>query len=438
MSRLWSGPSLRLLQLFEAVVQERSFGGASRRIRISQSAVSQGVLRLEAMLGAELFERGSKGSTPSELGRILLVRTERLFKQIEGALVEPLVGPPFVESQRAAITARRITDSHIRALAAIAQSGSIERASHHLGISQPAIQRSARDLESVLRRPLFNRTARGLIASRSGAELARRLQLSVRELDYARDEIEAARGSSVARLSIGALPLSGTALLAAAINDLTAEFPSARIVVLDAVYDLLLEHLRSGRIDILVGVLRRPDWADDVHEIPLFHDPYAIVVRPSHPLAGRKGVTIDDLARYEWLAPAEGAPRRRSIEALFAQSGRNVTISVETSSLGTQKALLAISDRITLLTRHEAEFEARKGLLALVEFEHLMPRRPDGLATRKDWKPTAVQSRFIELMKAHADEIGRAAAIRLDAPRRKSEPAAKPNIPAREQSGTGA
>jgi len=414
MSRPESRLSLRLLQVFEAAARERSFGGASRNVRISQSAVSQSIVRLEALLGVELFERGTKGSSPSEFGRILLLRTERLFNQLEAALSEPLVGPPFVESQRAAPLARRVTESHIRALAAIADNGSIERASHQLKISPPAIQRAARDLENILRRPLFTRTARGLIATRSGGELARRLQLSIRELDYARDEIATARGSSAARLSIGALPLSGTALLAAAINDLTIEFPLARITVLDAVYDVLLEHLRSGRIDILVGVLRRPDWAVDVLELPLFYDPYAIVVRPSHPLAGRKGVTIDDLAHYEWLAPAKGAPRRRSIEALFSRSGRSVAISVETSSLGTQKALLAVSDRVTLFTRHEAEFEARNGLLTIIEFDHLMARRPDGLAIRKDWKPTILQSRFIELMRRNAQEIDRASPGRPD------------------------
>jgi DNA-binding transcriptional LysR family regulator len=94
-----------------------------------------------------------------------------------------------------------------------------------------------------------------------------------------------------------------------------------------------------------------------------------VVARPSYPLADRRTLTIDDLAQYEWLAPAGDAPRRRSIEKLFAETGRKVSFPVETSSLGTQKALIAISDRLTLLTRHEAELEARNGNLVVLYFD---------------------------------------------------------------------
>lgn len=399
-------PSLRLLRIFQAVVDQNSFGAAAQCIGVSQPAVSQSIKRLETLLGATLLDRRRTACGASELGAILHVRTQRLFRQIELALSEPQIGAPFADARRAANLAQHITECQMRALVAIDQAGSFANAARRLDAAEPSIQRAARDLERILRRPLYTRSMRGLTTTRAGSELARRWQLALREIDDALDEIEGARGASTARLSVGALPLSCSALLATTINDLTEEFPKARIAISEAAYEPLLQQLRSGRIDILFGVLRQSDCVADVAEQSLFCDAYAIVVRRSHPLASKKGkIGIDDLARYEWLAPTGAVPRRQAIEALFAGGGHTPHIAVETHSLPTQKALLAVSDRITLLTRREADFEARGGLFAILEFDGLVPRRPDGLATRSDWRPTALQRRFIELMEVNARSL---------------------------------
>ena len=398
-------PSLRLLQIFQAAADQNSFGDASRHVSVSQPAVSQSIKRLEALLGVTLFDRGRTGYSLSECGAILHLRSDRLFNQIELALSAALATPANKSNRNLRMLTHRVTEGHIRALAAIDETGSIAHAARKLGMSQPSVQRAARDLEHIINRPLYSRTARGLSTTPVGTELARCLQTAVRELDYALDEIEAARDTSTTRLSIGALPLSCTPLLATTINQLAAEFPHVHIAVTDGAYDALLRQLRSGRLDMLFGVLRWSDCAEDVTEWPLFNDAYAIVVRPSHPLARKKRVTIDDLSQYEWLAPAAGVPRRRAIEALFAGSSQGPLIGVETHSLPTQKALLAVSDRITILTRREGELDARRGLLNILEIGQLLPRRPDGLATRKDWRPTPFQQRFIELIQMHAREF---------------------------------
>ena len=54
--------------------------------------------------------------------------------------------------------------------------------------------------------------------------------------------------------------MSGAYLIGAVIADLTARFPDARVSVTNAPYNILLNSLRTGAIDIIFGVLRRPDW----------------------------------------------------------------------------------------------------------------------------------------------------------------------------------
>lgn len=57
------------LRAFEATARLNSFTRAAAELNISQSAVSQAVRQLEAMLGAELFSRGSGGLNLTPIGR---------------------------------------------------------------------------------------------------------------------------------------------------------------------------------------------------------------------------------------------------------------------------------------------------------------------------------------------------------------------------------
>lgn len=87
-------------------------------------------------------------------------------------------------------------------------------------------------------------------------------------MDAALDEVNSLDGSESGKILIGALPMSGAYLIGAAIARLTERFPKARIVVTNAPYAILFNSLRNGAIDMIFGVLRRPDWDIEVTEIP--------------------------------------------------------------------------------------------------------------------------------------------------------------------------
>src|SRR5882757_3994640 len=80
--------SLRQLKLFESVARLSSVRRASEECHLSQPAVTQAIAKLEQQLGVSLLERGANGSYLNELGVIFQRRTERLFNQIEQALIE--------------------------------------------------------------------------------------------------------------------------------------------------------------------------------------------------------------------------------------------------------------------------------------------------------------------------------------------------------------
>ena len=404
-------PSLRQLRAFEAAARCKSIGRAAKELGLSQPAVTQMIGQLESALAAGLLERRRSGSFLTPLGSVLLPRVRRLFALIQSALSDPAIGASLSGRETTKSVENKITDTHIRALAAIAECGSFEAAARSLNISQPALHRSARDLERVVRRSLYQRMARGMAPTGQARELARRLKVALRELEYGIEEIRAAQGIFTSRITVGNIPYSGTHLLSKAISRFLALYPSASVRVLDGPYEALLDSLRAGDLDLLFGVLRRPAWATDVREELLFSNPYAVFVGQAHPLARARKTTLRDLAAYEWILPARGTPRREAFERIFAGSAHRPTVSIETTSSGIYKSILAATDMIALLPTAEAQLGEG---LTIVPFDSPALARSDGVASRADWQPTRLHQQFLELLRKEAQQYRRARTVIAD------------------------
>jgi LysR family transcriptional regulator of gallate degradation len=94
---------------------------------------------------------------------------------------------------------------------------------------------------------------------------------------------------------------------------------------------------------------------------------------------------LDDLKRFDWIAPPHGTPRRNAIERLFAGTARKPKARIETSSLDMQRTLLTTRNCITLLTNQEMAQDANEGVLTQLPYEPDIRRLHDGIALRKGW-----------------------------------------------------
>src|SRR3546814_20656799 len=70
-------PNLRHLRAFSLTVKERNISRAAEAARITQSAVSQAVAKLEAHYGCRLLERSAAGVYPSVRGKVEVERVDR-------------------------------------------------------------------------------------------------------------------------------------------------------------------------------------------------------------------------------------------------------------------------------------------------------------------------------------------------------------------------
>ena len=382
--------NLRHLRAVAAIRRCGSVSRAAGQVALSQPAVTQGVAKLEAQLGLRLFERGPSGMTPTLEG-------DRLSDRIEAAAGAMIAAFDAIRGgSRGGFrgTENLVTMSQVRALLALAAAGSFVDAAQASKLSQPSLHRAVRDVERLSGVPLVERRGRGVRLTQAGQRLARGFSLAIAEVQAALDELAPA---DTGRIRIGAMPLARARLLPLAIARFHAERPGARIEIEEGPHAELIERLRDGRLDFLIGALRDPSPAPDVAQKPLFDDRLVIVAGRGHKLAGAGAPSLEQLSAYPWVVARPGAPLLRVWRALFEDEGVPVPDApVTCGSVMLIRGLLATSDFLTLLSPHQI---GGQGDLVAIGDPIEKTRRPIGLTTRTDWRPAPAQLHFITLLR---------------------------------------
>lgn len=198
--------NLRHLRIYLAVAAHASVTKAAEQHHLSQLAVTQALNKLERQIGAPLFKRVAQGLFVNDLGRVFQRRVDRAFAHLDAATAA--VAP------RLKLTA---TESQLQALIAVRDAENFTLAARRLKIAQPTVHRAVAQLEREAMRPLFERISHGIVATRAGQGLADAARLAFAELTQAEMELSEAMGREVGRIVIGAMSLSRSVVLPAAI-----------------------------------------------------------------------------------------------------------------------------------------------------------------------------------------------------------------------------
>jgi DNA-binding transcriptional LysR family regulator len=384
--------SFRQLRLFESIGRLGSVRKASEECNLSQPAVTQALAKLEQRVGATLVERRASGSYLNDAGDIFLKRTQRFFEQTEQALME-LGVPGGVSGAR--VISNRLSRSQIRCLVAIVDQMSFPKAAEALGLSHASLQRAARDLEGNLRKPLFHRTAMGMMVGPPGCEFGRRMKLALQEIEWGIREIEAAQGGFSTELSIGGMPFGGSILLASSLDEFVRAYPNVNVRVTIENAPSMHRSLRCGEVDLVVGLL--PEVRDDELSCePFARTPYSIVGRPHHPLLRKGRVKTEDLLAYDWVVGAQGSSRKACFDRLFPGKAKPRS-PITTCAPSGLRNLVGGSDRLTLMTSYELDQES--GGLIEIPFEAIDLIPTIGVTMRRDWLPTKMHQDFIDIVR---------------------------------------
>lgn len=180
---------------------------------------------------------------------------------------------------------------HLRAFLKAAELGSVTRAAEALHQTQPAVSGQIARLEHELGRPLFERLARGVRLTEAGQLFRDKVEPILRQLDEARAALVV--DPEAGRVTVAAIPTVAPYLLPGVLTGFAAEFPKARLEVMELTTAEALRHLVLGQIDL--AVLALPVSDETLASEPLFDEELLLAVPTGHRLAKAKTVTLADL-----------------------------------------------------------------------------------------------------------------------------------------------
>jgi LysR family transcriptional regulator of abg operon len=256
--------------------------------------------------------------------------------------------------------------SHLRDILAVAEHGSLRAAGRHLGIAQPAITRSIREIEHELGVPLFERHAKGVRLTQMGDIFARRAATVQSELRRAREEIDQLKGEATGQVTVALSTASSIALLPRVMAAFRKRYPDALLKVSETLFHAAESEILEGKVDFYVGPLDEAAASAKFAVEKLFDNQRLVIARKDHPL--RDATSMTDLADAQWVSPTlstRGTEDNRgydadiNLEQMFERLGLpkpNVVMHAR-SALITMLAI-ADSDLLTVLPQQWLEYPA--------------------------------------------------------------------------------
>ncbi len=220
-----------------------------------------------------------------------------------------------------ALIQRGLKFSHLRMMAALAQTGQISLAAASLGIAQPAASRLLAEVERIVGAPVHTRIGRGITLTPAGEVLSRRAQRMMIELqDTGREMAELAQGQ-IGQVAIGAVTAPALNLVLPALRSARLSSPGISAEVTVAPSDILCAQLLAGKLDFAIARIPADMDVAQFKGRIIAPEPVLLVVRRGHRLATAATVAAVELLDYDWVMPGSSSPIGGAVLARLERLG---------------------------------------------------------------------------------------------------------------------
>lgn len=279
----------------------------------------------------------------------------------------------------------RLRLRHLNCFVAVAQEQHLGRAAERLRLTQPAVSKTLAELEQILGAQLLRRGRFGAKLTREGEAFLTHA-LAVREaLAAARRSVGIGAAPSGETLAVGALPTLAPDLLPPALGAFREMHAQARVVVHTAANKPLLEMLRAGTLDCVIGRMPEPADAVGLSFELLFLEPLVLVVRRGHPLAGRAAVAPQQVLGYPLIVATPGTVPRHHTESFLQAHGLRLPAGcTETLSVSLGRVLTQQSDAVWFVAAGAVGADLAAGALVRLPVATQGTEEPVGLLYRAE------------------------------------------------------
>ncbi len=292
---------------------------------------------------------------------------------------------------------RAVTLRQLRTFKAVADMKSFSLAAQNLRLSQPSVSYQVKELEEALGHPLLDRLGRSVELTEAGSVLYTYARRALDVVDEATLVLDEMRGIRRGTLRVGASTTVGVYLLPAALGAFKKLHPGLVISLEIGTRAHVQEQVLRNELDLAVvgPALKDPELA----VLPFITDELVVVAPAGHPLTGKRGLTLKDLAAEPFVMREAASGSRWSLEKAARRAGARLTVAMELGSNGAIKHAVESGLGLAVLSRYACALELSGSRLVELDVR--------GFPIQRDWHivhlrrrklPTSVHA-FIKFLK---------------------------------------
>lgn len=209
----------------------------------------------------------------------------------------------------------------LKALVAIAETGSFGEAAERLNLTQSAISHQIRHLEDELGETLLIRGKPGVVPSASGRSVLAAAYAALAQLNGIKDLFaETDARSLTGEITVAATSVGMTYLYGDLCESFMHRYPGIRLVFRSAeTAEEATRSVEKGTAD--VGFVPFVHEHPTLNRIPLGRAEDALIVGRGHPLFGRKTVSVAEILQGPFVRFEPGSGSRAQTDILFHDTG---------------------------------------------------------------------------------------------------------------------
>lgn len=251
---------------------------------------------------------------------------------------------------------------HLRNVVAVVERGSLRAGAKHLGLAQPAISRSIKELEQELGVVLFERNKFGMTLTRAGDVFVRRAKAIQAEFARTLEEMEHLKGVDRGTITVGCSSATLIAMIPTIVNRFHVRYPDMRIKLVEGSLPMLETEIRDGLIDLYYGPVAN-GFVDPALLIELlFENERIIIGRRNHPL--RHATSLSELVGASWVTTPMAIDSDNEVNSVFAAAGLpSPRIVMQASSAMNLAVVVATSDLLAPVAQQWTELIRATGMM---------------------------------------------------------------------------
>ncbi|MEM7268732.1 MAG: LysR substrate-binding domain-containing protein [Pseudomonadota bacterium] len=296
------------------------------------------------------------------------------------------------------VLASKVRIRQLRCFVFVARRRSFVAAADEMGLTQPAISRSVRELEQIIGGALFDRSLRGAQLTDKGKLLLEAAELGLLQISQGLNAASDNR-DLLGVVRVGALPNVCSQFLPDIIRDFKSAHPEVTVRIVPGVNAELLAGLKRGETDMVIGRLSSSEDMRGLVFEALFDEPLIFVVRNDHPLTATTPA-LEDVLAYPMILPPDGTIiRQEASRFLAAQGVTHLANLIETTSSDFQRAYLQITDCVLLVPRGVVQRDVGAGRLSTLAIEERSLLGPVGLTLNPEAQIGEAAKRLCDLIR---------------------------------------